>query len=162
MKNSLLLLTYHLKTNQPISQLPERVKVWGVPVGVLTDAAPDRYRGTGSIVLAACYTPNRATRHAELAAICHPLKTDFAAMGDYCRQSVPQTKRRAGGTICSNFYCFFTTIVDENGCPISINCAAARYYTMLLRRDGYSLQPLGSYTTWESPFCTFIALWNLP
>ena len=27
---------------------------------------------------------------AELAAICHPLKTDFAcAMGDYCRQSVP-------------------------------------------------------------------------
>ena len=121
MKNSLLLLTYHLKTNQPISQLPERVKVWGVPVGVLTDAAPDRYRGTRSIAIAACYTPNRATRHAELAAICHPLKTDFAAMGDYCRQSVPQTKRRAGGTICSNFYCLFTTIVDESGCPISIN-----------------------------------------
>ena len=46
----------------------------------------------------------------------------------------PQTKRRVTrraawaaavparrGTICFNFYCLFTTIVDESGCPISIN-----------------------------------------
>ena len=95
---------------------------------MLTDAAPGRYRGVYS-----CLLRQTAQRGAVLAAICHPLKTDFAAMGDYCRQSVPQTKRRAGGTICSNFYCFFTTIVDENGCPISINCAVRRVrrYTIL-------------------------------
>ena len=162
MKNSLLLLTYHLKTN--LAAATWKSKSLRCPSGgaYWCGAWPLPRPRTGSIAIAACYTPNRATRHAELAAICHPLKTDFAAMGDYCRQSVPQTKRRAGGTICSNFYCFFTTIVDENGCPISINCAAAQYYTMLLRRDGYSLPPLGSYTTRESPFCTFIALWNLP
>ena len=104
-------------------------------MGVLTDAAPGRYRGVYS-----CLLRQTAQRDAVLAAICHPLKTDFAAMGDYCRQSVPQTKRRAGGTICSNFYCFFTTIVDENGCPISINCA------VLLRRDAAALSPLRSCT----------------
>ena len=96
-----------------------------------------------------CLLRQTAQRDAVLAAICHPLKTDFAAMGDYCRQSVPQTKRRAGGTICSNFYCFFTTIVDENGCPISINCAVRRmrwYYTALLRRDAAALSPLSSCT----------------
>ena len=36
------------------------------------------------------FDPNCGLYAAELAAICHPLKTDSAcAMGDYCRQSVP-------------------------------------------------------------------------